>query len=193
MVELKRGIDAATLEAMAGHFHPVVAVYLDWPGGAVRAHSGSGQITHNGEVYTGVGGFADINIPGDLYGAVPSDTVLTLVDVPSSIFDRLEDDIRDRDAVISFGVTTVTGGSELIGDLNILYEGVMDATQYIGGRETDTISHGIQLTIGGASSMRSSADFTHSYENQIDAVPGDTAGRHLQYATTQARRRKWPQ
>lgn len=192
-MELTRGIDAATLQAMAGHFHPVLAVELDWPGDPVYAHSGVGEIVWEGKTFLGVGEFGNIAIPGDNFGAVPTEAILTLLGVPSEIFDRLDDPIRNRFGAIYFGVTTEAGGGVLVGDLIGLFQGYMDASRYIGERQGDEINHGIQLTLGSGAGMRSTAFITHSYESQISEYPGDTGGRHLQSSVTQARKRRWPE
>lgn len=191
-MDLTRGIDAATVAAMSGHFHPVLAVELDWPDDPVYAHSGVGEIAWDGKIFQGVGVFGDISIPGDAFGAIPTDAILTLLGVPSEIFDRLNDPIRNRYGAIYFGVTTKAGGNILVGEMTVLFEGYMDASKYIGEREGDVIQHGIQLTLGSGAGMRSTAAVTHSYESQIADFPGDTAGRHLQWAVKQARKRKWP-
>lgn len=192
-MDLVRGIDAATVAAMAGHFHPVLAVELDWPNDPIYAHSGIGDISWDGKTFLGVGEFGSIAIPGDAFGAVPTDALLTLIGVPSEIFNYLDDPIRNRYGAIYFGVTSTAGGNNLIGDLTVLFEGYMDASQYVGERRDDIITHGIQLTLGSGAGMRSTAMVTHSYEAQISEYPGDTAGRHLQQAVKQAKARKWPE
>lgn len=192
-MDLTRGIDAATLAAMAGHFHPVIAVELDWPGDPVYVHSGTGEIIWDGKTFLGVGDFGDVNIPGDTIGSVPTEAVLTLLGVPPEIFDRLDDPIRNRYGAIYFGCLTEPGGNTLVGDLTILFEGYMDASSYTGERNGEVITHGIQITLGTGGGMRSTANITHSYEAQIAEYPGDTAGRHLQWAVKQAKKRKWPE
>ena len=192
-MELTRGIDTATVAAMAGHFHPVIAVELDWPDDPVYAHTGFGNIVFGGKTFEGVGHFGQVKVPGDGFGAVPSDAILTLLGVPSEIFDRLSDPIRNRYGAIYIGATTEAGGNTLVGGLTVLFEGYMDAIQYIGQRENDEITHGIELTLAGGAGMRSAAAITHSYESQQADFPGDTAGRHLQWAVKQALKRKWPE
>lgn len=192
-MDLNRGIDAATVSAMADHFHPVLAVELDWPSAPIYAHSGVGDIVWDSKTFVGVGEFGTVSIPGDAFGAVPTDAILTLLGVPSEIFDRLDDPIRNRYGAIYFGATTTAGGNTLVGNLTILFEGYMDASQYVAERQDDVITHGIQLTLAGGAGMRSTAMITHSYEAQISEYPGDTAGRHLQQAVKQAKVRRWPE
>lgn len=196
VVTLVRDIDAATLAAMDDHFHPILAVNLDWPVTPIFAHSSLGSISWGGDTYEGVGKFGDVAIPADGFGIVPTSATVALLGVPSSVLAILDDDIRGRDGFISFGLTTEAGGNVLVGDLNPLFAGYMDTMAYSGARTREgtkeVIDHRIDIGLSTGPSMRSSVRLAHSYEDQIEEFPGDTAGRHLQWATTTARKRKWP-
>lgn len=192
-MDLNRGIDTATLAALAGHFHPVLAVYIDWPGDPVYAHTGVGTLSWNGHDYLGVGALGKIELPGDGFGPVPRSATITMTGLPPEIFDRLDDDVREVEGIVYFGATTEAGGNVLVGDLTVLFEGAVDGNKYVGKRSLDVIEHGLELKLGGGPAMRSTARITHSYEGQIADYPGDTAGRHLQRAVQVARSRRWPE
>ena len=62
---VSRGLTPAQVAQFGGVFHPVVLVWIDWPSGAVRAHSGRGPISWGGYTWDGVGGFGEVSVPAE--------------------------------------------------------------------------------------------------------------------------------
>lgn len=189
---LKRAVHEDTLAALNGIFHPVLMVYLDWPGGAVRAHSGAGTITWDGHNWLGVGQFGEVEIPGEAPGLAASNVSLSLLGVPPDIWDTLEAPIRNRPGRLWVALTTQPGGNVLVGEPIDLFIGHMDAMRYRLRREDGGVSHAVQIDLGSGPGARSSSAVLHSLEDQADKFPGDTAGRHLINVEAHAENEPWP-
>ena len=192
-----RTIDPALAAALSGaSFNPIVLVYLDWPGGAVRAHSGAGSITWGGQSWSGVGKFGDISVPEESASGVPVDFALSVVCDLAELADYADAVIRQRAGVIYLGATTTPGGNVLIGDPVAIASGTMDTSVLSlsvdrGGAAPVTL---YRLTVGMTTGpgYRSSAGIAHSHEDQSRAYPGDTAGKMLVLATARAATALWP-
>lgn len=189
---LKRPVHPDTLAALHGVFHPVVMVYLDWPGGAVRAHSGVGTITWGGHSWFGVGKFGEVEIPGEAPGLAASNVSLSLLGVPPAIWDTLSTPIRNRPGALWAALATKPGGNVLVGSPISLFNGHMDAMRYRLRREDGGVSHVVQVDLGSGPGARSAAAVLHSYEDQIAKFPGDTAGRHLINIEAHVENEPWP-
>lgn len=193
---LMRPIHADTKAALQRVFYPIVMVHLDWPGGHVYAHSGAGTITWGGESWLGVGKFGGIEVPGETPGLAASQASLTLIGDPSVLFDLLAAPIRNRPGEVYEALTTVPGGNVLIGDPISLFSGYMDAMRYRLMSEDDggrvVVDHVVQIDVGSGPGARSSAAVLHSYEDQIDKFPGDTAGRFLINIEAEVENQQWP-
>lgn len=189
---LTRDIHPDTLAALGGVFHPILMVYLDWPGGAMRAHSGVGPITWGGNIYAGVGAFGGVEIPGESMGLAASRLSLSLLGVPPDIWDKLEAPIRNRPGKIWEGLTTKPGGNVVIGEPIELFVGVMDAMRYRLRKDGGDLIHAVQLDLRSGPPARAKANLFHSYESQIAEFPGDTAGRLFINAEAEAENITWP-
>lgn len=189
---LKRPVHADTRAALDGIFHPVVMVHLDWPGGAVRAHSGAGTIAWGGQSWLGVGKFGAVDIPDEAAGLAASAVSLSLLGVPPEIWDTLAAPIRNRPGELWEALTTRPGGNILIGDPIGLFIGHMDAMRYRLRREDGGVTHAVQIDLGSGPGARSAAAVLHSYEDQIAQFPGDTAGRHLINIEAETENLTWP-
>lgn len=190
---LIREVPAAMMAALRSRvFFPAAMVYLDWPGGAVRAHSGVGDMTALGATWRGVGSFGGIDVPAEGAGLIAVRSTLTLTGVPPGIFDQLYDPIRNRPGRILLGVTSKPGGSVLLSDPVSLFEGQMDALRYTMRRDGEKLVHAVQLELGSGPRARAKASIVHSYEDQIRKFPGDTAGRHLMGAEASVETMTWP-
>lgn len=193
---LTRTIHADTKAALQRVFYPIVMVHLDWPGGHVYAHSGAGTISWGGKSWLGVGKFGGIEVPGEAPGLAASQASLTLIGDPAALFDLLTDPIRNRPGEIYEALTTVPGGNVLIGQPISLFTGYMDAMRYrLMSEEEDgrvVVDHVVQIDIGSGPGARSSAAVLHSYEDQIDKFPGDTAGRFLINIEAEVENQRWP-
>lgn len=194
---LSRGVDSATkAELSSGRpIFPVIAVYLDWPGGAIRAHSSSGTISWDSQSWLGVGPFGSVSVPGEGFGMASQPATLRLVGVPATLDDYLDDAIRGRDAWVGWGLTTERGGSALIGDLNEMFSGYMDAMVDKTVAEGGRLARGVTLQAVSGPSQRARASIYHTAEDQERAFPGDTAGRHVINAEAQVSKvqRTWPE
>jgi len=191
---LMRDVPAAMMAAIEkGDFYPIAMVYLDWPGGAVRAHSGVGDLSYDGKTWRGVGGFGGIDVPAESASLVSSTATLTLLGVPPEIFDRLDDPIRNRPGEVLFGITTEPGGHVLVSDPISMFAGYMDAMRYVIQPDGKDLIHAVQIDLGSGPNARAKASIVHSFEDQKRKFPGDTAGRNLlnleAYATTMT----WPE
>lgn len=191
---LTRGVPAAMMAKItAGNFHPLAMVYLDWPGSAVRLHSGVGDLSYDGKTWLGVGQFGTIEVPAETASLAASTATLTLLGVPPEIFERLDDPIRNRAGEILFGLTTEPGGRVLVSDPVSLFSGVMDAMRYTIQPEGKDLIHAMHLDLGSGPRVRAKASIVHSPEDQKRKYPADTCGRHLlnleAYTTTMT----WPE
>jgi hypothetical protein len=191
---LKRNIDPTTLTALAQPvFYPVILVYLDWPGGAVRAHSNVGVLTWDSQSWNGVGQFGALQMPDEELGLAAQPAEVRLMGAPDDLDQYLDDPIRNREAVIYFGVVSERGGNVLIGEPFEMFVGYMDAM-----RETVTVEDGVMrrdvvLTIANGPSQRSFAEVFHTYEDQQRRFPGDTAGRLTINAEAERDKLTWPE
>lgn len=189
---LTRDIHPDTLAALQGVFYPVLMIYLDWPDGAVRAHSGVGTIEWDGDAWLGVGEFGGIEIPAEAPGLAATQASLTLVGAPDDLFALLSAPIRNRHGEVLFAVTTEPGGNVLIGEPVSLFAGYMDAMRYRSRADDEITTSMVQVDLGSGPGARSMASVVHSYEDQIAQYPGDTAGRHLINVEAEAENLSWP-
>lgn len=179
MALLSRGVSAAFLAALNGIWHPVVLVYLDWPGSVVRYHSNAGTITWDGADWFGVGNFSRISHPGEGVGMMAERVVLTVVGGTEEQLDDSEQMVRNRDGAIYIGATTTRGGTTLVGSPHEVWTGYMDAMRFTMAASDGGVEHAIQLDLGSGPSARAVASVFHSFEDQDAKHPGDTAGRWL--------------
>lgn len=192
-MDVNAGVDALTLAAIQDHFNIVLAIDMDWPGDYVRAHSGVGDMTWDGNTYSGVGDFGEIDIPVDEIGVVPSQAMVTLIHTPDELINLSGQSIRNRDCTIYFGLTTEPAGNVLVGDLNAIYSGYMDFTVYTATSRGDEQVHKLSVTLGSGPGMRTARQVHHSYEDQTASYPSDTAGRILQQLLARSRITTWPE
>jgi hypothetical protein len=191
---LKRGVDPATLAQLAQPvFNPIILVYLDWPNVPVRAHSNVGPLTWCGHTWHGVGEFGSIRMPEEDLGLAAQPAEVRLMGAPDELDQYLTDPIRNREAIIYFGVVTERGGNVLIGEPFEMFVGYMDAM-----RETVTVEDGVMrrdvvLTVANGPSQRSFAEVFHTYEDQSRRFPGDTAGRLTINAEAERDKLTWPE
>lgn len=191
---LERGVSAPLRAAVAEPgFHPVVLVYVDWPGAPVRAHTGVGELSWNGQTWAGVGDFAGIQLPQEAAGAAADAATLTLVGLPDELDDYLDDNPRNVAAEIWFGATTERAGNVLVGEPFSAFGGYVDAmggTLEVGGGE---LRRGVRLSLGSGAPQRATGAVYHTDEDQSGAYPGDTAGRWVINAEARAETQTWPE
>jgi len=196
-VGLTRGIDAATLAAMDGVFFPVVMVHVDWPGGAIRAHSGVGAISWGGHSWTGVGEFGSVEVPEESGGLAAQPANIGLVGLPDELDAYLGDPVRNRACTIYVGVVTERAGNVLIGSPFSVFAGYVDAmadTVRVRSGDGDSgLIRGVTLTVAPGPSQRSIGEIYHTDEDQRRLHPNDTAGRLVIHAEAWAERQTWPE
>lgn len=196
-MDLMRTINPATEAAISGaSFNPVVMVWLDWPGGDVRAHSGVGSITWGGETWAGVGEFGAVSVPDEAIGGVPVEWSVSLTCDLEDLADYADAVIRQRPGAVYLGVTTEAGGNVLIGAPVELSSGTMDVlvlrTEVERADNSVQVLYTLTVTLATGPGYRSSAAIAHSHEDQSRAYPGDTAGKMLVLATARAEKTLWP-
>ena len=188
-----RTVNSATLAATeAGWFHPVVMVYLDWPGSAVRAHSSAGVISFGGHDWAGVGKFGKIEVSEEAVGMAQAGASLILTGAPPELDQYLDAPIRARDAEVWFGVVDGRGSNALIGQPFRIFAGYMDAMRDTITAEDGGITRAIILQIVNGPSQREGVSLFHTDEDQRARFPDDTAGRLFLHAQPRAMTLRWP-
>ena len=191
-----RDIDAATLAAISdpAGFYPIVMVYLDWPGGAIRAHSNTGDLMWNSQTWSGVGNFGGIRLPGDEFGMAAQEATVSLHGLGDDLDDYLDTDPRGQDAVIYFGAVTERDGNTLVGDPFEVFTGTIDGLSDPTEPANDGgYTRGVVVTLSSGPSQRSVGTAYHTFEDQSARYLGDTAGRLVVNAGAEARRFRWPE
>jgi hypothetical protein len=174
----------------AGPFFPVLPVFVDWPGGAVRLHSGLGTLEWDGEDWHGVGALGTVSAPADAGTLAQLGMELTLHGLPEGIWSHADDPVRNRRIEVWIGCTTTPGG-------NVLAAPPFLAQQQLGAgfrieEGADAFSAVLRAVFG--PNERSVLAAFHSYEDQMAATAGaDTAGRHLIFAEAEAGQLTWPE
>lgn len=118
------------LTALSGVFNPVLLVYVDWPTAPVRVHSGVGNISFDGETWSGLGKYGDIIIPGEQAGIVSEKAELVVSGTIADLLQELNKDPRNKDVEIYFGITTEPAGNTLVGTPNLLFTGYVDSIRF---------------------------------------------------------------
>lgn len=196
-MDLTRGTPPALLAALSGpFFYPVVLADIDWPGARLRAHSGAGDITFNGQTFVGVGKFGEVGLPGEAMAGVPEEFTMSITCDMPELAGYADTVIRGRYGAVYLGATTAAGGNSLIGAVDVISgtcDGMALRTEVEDEDGSVTVYYTLTVTFSTGPSMRSMASAAHSYEDQIRAYPGDTAGRHLIVAQTDAQTTQWPE
>jgi hypothetical protein len=194
MASLRRDIDDALLDEMSRPvWYPILLVYLDWPTGPIRVHSGTGALLWAGYNWAGVGRFGAIGVPGEVPGLQAEVISLGLVGLPEEVLELASAPIRNRRGAIFIGATTAAGNNVLVGEPYLLASGYMDALRYTIQRDGSDLVHGLHLDLGVGPSARAAATVHHSAEDQRSHYPNDTAGRHLIESEKRIAVMKWPE
>lgn len=186
-MDLTRNVDPVLLAALSGPFHPVLLVYIDWPGEAVRVHSGLGQIDWGGNIWHGVGERGFVSFPAEAMGAASFAGVLKIGGLPAEIDAHLTVDPRERDVEIYFGAVTERAGITLRGNPVLAFSGYVDSMSDEEAFDAaGSSSRAISVGIASGPSQRTRGGAFHTYADQIAAHPNDTAGRWLVAARAQS-------
>ncbi|MBA86140.1 MAG: hypothetical protein CML69_15615 [Rhodobacteraceae bacterium] len=169
---------------LAGGFHPVMLVYVDWPGGAVRVHSGVGELTWDGHTWTGVRGFGFVSLPVVARGIGQETGLLQFGGLDAVIDQMVGADSAGAQVQAWFGVLTERTPAPLLTDPVRMFTGTIDdAGDTI---SADASSRQGQLTIVSGPSQMSGGSPTHTFEDQQLASAGDTAGRWVRTSIASA-------
>jgi len=175
--ELMAALESGTLK-------PVVLCFVDWPSGAVRAHSGSGPMTWDGHTWHGIA-VGDqlagmITLPNEAASLAMVEGSATVGGSSDEIDGLLEDAeaARGRTVQVWFGGTTTPGGNLLIGEPLLVFTGTVGS---VSDQDTpqgdDDMVRLVKLQLVSGPSQRSRAATHHSWEDQRRLDPADTAGR----------------
>jgi hypothetical protein len=193
MSALTRSADPALLGTLSQpFFYPVILVYLDWPGTPLRVHTNIGTIAFDGYDWLGVGKFGDLSLPEETFGLASQAAEMRLVGLPDELDDYLDDPIRNRAARVWFGAVTTRAGNVLVAPPVEVFSGYMDAMRDVTSSDATGRVRGVILTVAQGPSQRSNAEVYHTYEDQIAAYPGDTAGRFSINIEAEVQKIRWP-
>lgn len=177
---MTRDINAATQTASESEtIQPVLLVRLAFDSGAVKFHSGLGDIAYGGETYTGTGRLGAINRVDEESELSRTPISLTLSGLPTDLLAVvLNEDYQGRTATVYLGYLDLTT-NQLVDDPLILYRGLMD---------TPTIEQGQTMTITLSVESRFSrwdTPLVRRYNNadQQALYPGDTGLQHVEQST----------
>jgi hypothetical protein len=194
MSVLVRNVDPALLAALSAPvFFPIILVYLDWPNAPVRVHSNVGQVSFDSQTWSGVGNFGDMTIPEEAKGLASQSAELRLVGLPDELDAYLDDPIRNRAAKVWFGAVTERTGNVLLAPPAEVFSGYMDAMRDVTAVDDQGLTRGVILTVAQGPSQRARAEVYHTYEDQITAFPGDTAGRFSINIEAEVKKIRWPE
>jgi hypothetical protein len=194
MSALVRTVDPALLSTLAQPvFFPIILVYIDWPGSPVYVHSNIGTVSFDGETWQGVGAFGDVDMPEEALGLASQAATLRLIGLPQELDDYLDDPVRNRDASIWFGTVTERSGNQLTGDPVEIFSGYVDAMRDVFTSNDGEATRGVILSVAQGPSQRQRAEVYHTYEDQIAAFPGDTAGRFSINIEAEVKKIRWPE
>lgn len=199
-MELRRGVDPELLSALSQSSYPVLFAWLDWPGEAVRVHTGVGTLTWGGHNWTGVGLLGNIEIPPESHGVAALEAILALAGLPDTVEDFADDAIRNRTAALYLGALAERPGGydgnqpgTLVGEPTQLFIGLMDGLTLTVSQTDDGVAHEARVTVMTGVEARSAASIYHTDEDQRRKYPGDTAGRHVIMAMANAQKLRWPE
>jgi hypothetical protein len=125
---MSRGITTALDNALSDPavLYPVYLAKLGFDSGTVFLHSGLGDITYDGDTYTGVGTLGDVSTIEENSDTSANGVDLSLSGISNSILSiALDEDIQGRPCTIYFGVFDTTSYT-LIADPFEIYRGFMD-------------------------------------------------------------------
>lgn len=195
---MKREINPVTLSAISdSSFYNVWLVYLDWPSGAIRAHSGVGVINFQGQSWIGVGRFGTITLPSEGFGIASFPAEIEIHGLPSEVADFLDAPIRNRSVEIYGAVVTERAGNVVVGSPFELWQGYMDALSFKAALDEEngqsSLTYSILLQARGGPTARTAAEIYHTAEDQSSKFPGDTAGRLTINAEAEGAKLTWPE
>ncbi len=158
-----------TAQVQSETVRPILFAYLDFVGGAIRAHTGIGNITWGGNTWSGVGSFADISDIEEGVDVAARGLTLSLCGIPSSLLpEALAANCRGRTVQLFLGFTDEAG--TLAADPFQVFGGRMDLLSMDDGGDTCSISVQCENRLV---DFRRSRVSRYTHEEQIAIHPGD--------------------
>lgn len=138
---MARGLTAGMVtEVTATELSPILLLKAEFDSGDVRLWTGTGEITFDGEVYSGGGDFLGVSSVEETQDIEANNVTATLTGIKSSLLSiALSEDYQDRPATIWFGVLNDATGA-LIADPEKMFAGRMDVMNIEYSGEDATIS-----------------------------------------------------
>lgn len=145
----------------------IILLKLEFDSGEVRVHTNNGDITFDGQVYSGLGDFGSFS-PVEENSELSSSSInVSLSGVKNSLISIfLNDDFHGRPATMFFGFKD---SSNVLINAFIVFKGFMDTDTIVSG-ETSTIS--LKLTNNLALWDRRKLTLNNNEDHQKDS-PGD--------------------
>jgi len=171
---------------------PVLLVRLDWPSGEVFFHTSRGTISFDAHSWTGVWSMASFSAPGETFGLGVTNAIISLIGSFDAVMDHKDEVVKNRAGTIYLGSTSERNGNTLTGAPLAIFAGNMDATKVVVNDDGPNVNYALELTLGSGTGARANASFSHTAEDQASKFPGDTSGRHVQFAGPNARNSPWP-
>lgn len=189
-----RGVDSTLLSSLESAFNPVIFVYVNWPNGVVRVHTGVGDIITLGETWNGVAGYGSIQIPEEGMSVGSPTASLKLAGALADLLGELGQDPRNSEVEIYFGTTTTRNGDVLNGIPQKMFTGYVDGVNFDFNRSGDDASSSVVVNIASGPSPRAFAAVTHTAESQKFYYPLDTAGEKvISYSKKLVNPDAWPE
>ena len=195
---LTRGASATLIAEFAKQgWHPVVMAYVDWPSGAVYAHSGVGTITWDGHDWLGIGDYGRIEVPAETRSGAARRLTLTLLGTIADLLGQAGEAVRNRDGEIYAGAVTTRSGNVLVADPVRVWRGTADALRFNMVSQDELVTRveaALQLQLSSGPALRRNASQFHSQEDhKVNYSATDTAGRLNQAPETVAKNMTWPE
>lgn len=175
--QLKRGCPAPFIEALKGHFHPVLMTKADSPDGFEYIHSNFGFISYIGQSWKGLAHLVGWQFPEEGGGIVSSEATVRVAATLSDVLALRIKNIRNLIVTNYIGLTTATGGNVLLTDPVQIFTGYFDSRKSE-MRAGDEYSHSMVLTIKTGPNVRLKMRLVHNAEERLANDPTDTSGRH---------------
>lgn len=166
---MSRGLHSSTATALE---QPVVyalnLVYMNFPGGALRLHTGYGTISFGGNDFTGAGNLGQISEIEETTDLRAAGISLALSGVPSELLSKvLSENIRNRDIKIWF--CTCDDQMQIVGTAILVFDGKMDTMAIDDQGQTSSIQVTAESRLIDLARPRTQV-YTDEFQRTIDAT-----------------------
>jgi hypothetical protein len=137
---MSRTLTTATANAIAATaVRPAILVEIDYASGTTRLHSGIGDLTFDGDTYTGVGTLGAITDLEESIDESANGCTLTLAASSAIIALALTEDARGRPVRIWIGARDLAADT-LIADPALFFSGLVESMSHEDNGETGSVS-----------------------------------------------------